>query len=103
MDTLNGGAVVAAEYVAPQINFTISQNLQTGARKLAFFLAVCWLIYLAAQVAIPSRRGGMNNGGAGKMLLAAIPILFLLDLNLLKTFANWILQIIWNVWKAISG
>lgn len=94
-------AIQAAAYVAPQINWTIDPKIQDACRKLAFFLGVIWIAWIAVQFALPKNRGNMmgggGGGGIGRFILAGVPILMLLDLNLVKTAVNWVLQAFWGL------
>lgn len=90
--------IIAADYIAPTINWSVDPSLQDSLRKLAFVLAGVWIVWILAKSALPGRGGGMGGATSlspGKVAGFGVLIIVLLDLNMLQKFINWTLQGAW--------
>src|SRR5699024_684342 len=106
VDTLNALApmhdtvdLVAKDLDAPKVDWSPTAGMKEACRKAAFFLAALWLFWVLLQFALPKKRQMMAGGqmGAGRFVGAAALIVILLDLDLVPTIINWVLEGIWWV------
>lgn len=93
----------AKGYSKPNVKFDTS-GLQSAATKLAFFLAIVWILFFISKFILPSKRNAMaqQGGGGAKYAGAALGILCLLDLDIITKIANWSLDIIWKIGQAFG-
>lgn len=90
---------ILANYQAPSVDWNPGEDLKDACRKGAFFLAAVWLFWVLFQFALPKKRQMMAGGGmgAGRFVGAAALIVILLDIELVPTIINWVLEGIWWV------
>lgn len=102
--TLAAGASTGAigTKTAPNIHWAPSAQLQGWSSKLAFALMVVWVVAVAAQYAIPSKRGGRGQHSWGKFLAAGIICVVLLDLQTVPALINGILDVFWAIASAVG-
>lgn len=85
----------AASY--PNVDWEVPVALQRASSKIAFALALIWMVYIIGQMVWPSRRGGGGRIQWGKLFLVGIAIVYLLDLSLIAGTVNNILKWIWQI------
>jgi len=94
---------VIAAPAPPQITWVPDSNLQVWSTRLAFVIALIWIVYLIAQFVVPGKRGGgLGRGGAVKFIGAAFVIIMLMDLKLLPTVINNALSIVYYLFDMVG-
>lgn len=86
-------AVLAATRTAPTVPLTIAPGLQAFSSKIAFALVAVWLLYVVGQYVMPGRQRGRVQWT--KLVWVVFGAIVLMDLSLIKTFADWFLQLGW--------
>lgn len=96
---------MAAPNSAPQLNFTVPDELVDFARLVAAFAGLFWVIYLLLRNIAPGGRGGgqgfqamMGQGmSTSKIILAIVGIVCLMDVNYLISITNFLLDQLWGL------
>jgi len=96
--------LATATFTPPSIIWDPSAGLQNIARKVAWVAAFIWLFTFLSMFFLPKRRNMMMGGqiSAGRFVGAATLILLLMDLNLVPTVVNGMLQGIWWAFSLVG-
>lgn len=106
MEFINNALIPMITFTPVEVPWNVTPEVVRVCRYIGFFLLVIWLIWLAAQVAIPKRRNALQMGGDGKLLQfigAAVVIVILMDINMVPTIINWVIAGIVGIWNLFFG
>lgn len=99
-----------SESSAPELDMEFSDDTVNLARTVATLVGLVWVVYIVFRGIMPGGQGGrgmqamMGNGmSGGKIAMAVIGIICLMDINYLVSITNFILAQIWNIKDSLAS